>query len=133
MTTSTTIEVFQKAAQLGLKLGVEPPDTLTLQPASRCPPEFADALRVHKWHLLVVLGLPFVMVYSKALEETVFFCEDEATKDALIEAGASEWSIYTRAELRTLCEQNRVAPLSTTELKQLHQIKRTLNARIIPP
>jgi hypothetical protein len=26
--------------------------------------------------------------------------------------------------------QNRVAPLSATELKQLHQIKRTFNARI---
>ena len=41
-----------------------------------------------------------------------------------------QWSIYTRADLRILCEQNRVAPLSSTELKQLHQIKRTFNARI---
>ena len=129
MTTATTIEVFQKAAELGLKLGFEPPDNLTLQPASRCPAEFADQLRVHKWHLLHLLSLPFVMVYSQTLEETVFFCEDEATKAALIEAGASEWSIYTRAELRTLCEANRIAPLSATELKQLHQIKRTFTTR----
>jgi hypothetical protein len=70
--------------------------------------------------------------HSKALEETVFFCEDEATKAALVEAGALEWSIYTRAELRILCEANRLAPLSSTELKQLHQIKRTFNARYSP-
>jgi hypothetical protein len=130
MTTATTVEVFQKAAELGLKLGVEPPDTLTLQPASRCPADFADALRVNKWHLLHLLGLPFVMVYSKAIEETVFFCQDEDTKAALVQAGADEWSIYTRSELRILCEQNRIAPLSATELKHLHQIKRTFNARI---
>ena len=40
------------------------------------------------------------MVYSQTLEETVFFCADEATKAALIEAGAEEWSIYTKDELR---------------------------------
>ena len=70
------------------------------------------------------------MVYSKALEETVFFCQDEATKAALIEAGAEEWSIYTRAELQTLCVQNRVAPLTQAELAKLYEIRRTFNARI---
>jgi hypothetical protein len=129
MTTSTTIEVFQKAAELGLKLGVEPPGTLTLQPASRCPPEFADALRAHKWHLLHLLGLPFVMVHS-ATQETIFFCEDEDTKAALVEAGASEWSIYTKDELRVLVAQNRIAPLSPDELRKVHEIKRTFHGRI---
>ena len=56
--------------------------------------------------------------------------KNEATKAALIEAGADFWSIYTRDELRVLVAQNRVAPLSATELKQMHQIKRTFNARI---
>ena len=51
-------------------------------------------------------------------------------KRALVEAGAEEWSIYTKAELRVIVAQNRVAPLSAGELKQLHQIKRTFNARI---
>ncbi len=131
MTTTNTIEVFQKAAELGLKLGFEPPDTLTLQPASRCPADFAQSLREHKPQLLALLRLPFVMVFSESLGETIFFCEDEDTKAALVQAGADEWSIYTRSELQSLCEQNRVAPLSATELKQLHQIKRTFNARII--
>ena len=130
MTTTTTIEVFQKAAELGLKLGFEPPDTLTLQPASRCPAEFAEALKAHKPALLALLRLPFVMVFSETLGETIFFCADEATKAALIEAGADCWSIYTRAELRTLCEANRIAPLSADELRKVHEIKRTFNGRI---
>jgi hypothetical protein len=131
MTTTSTIEVFQKAAELGLKLGFEPPDTLTVQPARLCSAEFAEALKAHKAALLALLKLPFVMVYSKALEETVFFAEDEATKAALIEAGASEWSIYTRAELRVLVAQNRVAPLSDAELRKVHEIKRAFNGTIV--
>ena len=31
MTTAATIEVLRKAAEFGLKLGIEPPDTLTFQ------------------------------------------------------------------------------------------------------
>ena len=70
------------------------------------------------------------MVFSQILGETIFFCEDEHTKTALVEAGADEWSIYTRDELRILCDQNRVAPLSPDELRKVHEIKRTFNGRI---
>jgi hypothetical protein len=126
----STTQVLERAAELGLKLGIEPPDTLTVQPVDRCPADFADTLRAYKRHLLGVLSLPFVMMYSKALEETVFFCQDEATKAALVQAGGEEWSIYTRDELRTLCEQNRVAPLSPAELRKVHEIKRTFGSRI---
>jgi len=86
--------------------------------------------RAHKWHLLSSLQLPFVMVFSEALGETIFFCQDEATKEALIEAGASEWSIYTKAELRILVAQNRIKPLTQAELRKVHDIKRTFGARI---
>ena len=129
---SAIVPLLVQASELGLKLGIEPPDTLTVQPASNCPPEFADALRAHKWYLLILLSLPVVMVRSATLQETIFFCEDEATKAALVEAGASEWSIYTRAELQILCKANRVAPLSPDELLKVHEIKRTFNARITP-
>jgi hypothetical protein len=130
MTTTTTIEVFQKAAELGLKLGVESPDTLTLQPARLCSAEFAEVLKAHKPALLALLKLPFVMVQSATLGETILFCEDEDTKGALVEAGAEPWSIYTRAELQTLCGQNRVAPLTAAELRKVHEIKRTFSGRI---
>jgi hypothetical protein len=56
------VPLLCQAAELGLKLEVKDSRTLTVEPASRCPPDFADALRAHKWHLLCVLSLPFVMV-----------------------------------------------------------------------
>ena len=56
--------------------------------------------------------------------------KDEATRGALIQSGADEWSIYTKDELRILVEQNRVAPLSPAELRKVHEIKRTFSGRI---
>jgi hypothetical protein len=86
--------------------------------------------RAHKWHLLSSLRLPFVMVYSEALGETIFFSEDEDTKATLIEAGAEPWSIYTRAELQVLVAQNRIKPLTQAELRKVHTLKRTFDARM---
>jgi hypothetical protein len=128
--TATLITVLQKAADLDLKLGFKPPDTLTMEAAKRWPRQFAQILPDYKPRLLALLGLPFVMVYSELLNETVFFCEDETTKAALLEAGADEWSIYTRDELRILVAQNRAKPFLPDELCKLHEIKRTFSARI---
>jgi hypothetical protein len=73
------------------------------------------------------------MLRSEALGgEIIFFSEDEATKSALVEAGASEWSIYTKDELRILVAQNRIASLTQVELRKLHEIKRTFGAKITP-
>jgi hypothetical protein len=74
--------------------------------------------------------LPFILVFSESLGETVFFCEDEDTKAALVAAGAESFSIYTQDELRILVAQNRVAPLSIAELRKVHEIKRTFSGRI---
>jgi hypothetical protein len=126
----STVEVLQKAAELGLRLGREAPDTLTVQPVARCPPDFAETLRVYKRRLLSLLQLPFVMVFSQILGETIFFCEDETTKAALVKAGAEPWSIYAKDELRVLVAQNRVAPLSPAELRKVYEIKRTFSGRI---
>ena len=128
--TDTPIAILQQGADVGLKLSFVPPDTLDVKESGPWPQSFADTLRAHKPQLLALLKLPFVMVYSRALEETLFFCEDEDTKAALISAGASEWSIYTKDELRILVVQNRVAPLLQAELRKLHEIKRTFGARI---
>jgi hypothetical protein len=70
------------------------------------------------------------MVYSEALGETIFFSEDEDTKATLIEAGAESWSIYTRAELQVLVAQNRIKPLTQAELRKVHTLKRTFDARM---
>jgi hypothetical protein len=128
--TPAPIALLQQAADCGLKLGFEPPDTLTVDPARLCSPKFAATLKAHKPALLALLKLPFVMVFSESLGETIFFCEDEATRAALVEAGADPWSIYARAELQTLCVQNRVAPLTAAELRKVHEIKRAFDGRI---
>ena len=125
----TPIKVFQEAVERGLRLGVEPCDTLTVQPAERCPPDFADKLRAHKRHLLVLLRLPFVMVYFRSLLETFFFAEDEDTRAALVEAGAEPASVYTRSELRMLVERHRRVPITVAELLRVHEAKRMFNAR----
>ena len=127
--TEPPIAVLQKAAEHGLRLKAVGND-LHVNPGRCCPPEFANTLRAHKPALLALLRLPFVMADSEALDETIFFAEDEASKAALVEAGAEPWSIYTRAELQTLCEQNRVAPLTAAELRKVHEMKRTFHGRI---
>ena len=129
--TPTAIALLQQAADYGLKLGFEPPNTLTVGPARVCSPEFAIVLKTHKPQLLALLRLPFCMVYSEVLEETILFAEDEDTKAALVKAGADEWSIYTRAELQILVEHSRAKPFVPDELCKLHTLKRTFPRRII--
>ena len=128
--TDSPISILQKASDLGLTLSFMLPDTLDVKASGPWPKSFADTLRTYKPQLLDLLRLPFVMVFSQILEETVFFCEDEDTKAALVEAGADEWSVYTKDELRVLVEQNRVAPLAIQELRRVHEIKRTFSGRI---
>jgi hypothetical protein len=77
-----------------------------------------------------LLKLPFVMVDSQILGETIFFAEDEDARVALVEAGAEPWSIYTKDELRVLVAQNRAKPFLPDELCRLHEIKRTFHGRI---
>jgi hypothetical protein len=128
--TDTPISILQNAADLGLKLGLKPPDTLSVESAKPWPRDFAETLRDYKPRLLMLLQLPFVMVYSQILGETIFFCEDEDTKAALVEAGAESGSIYTRAELQVLVAHHRAKPFIPDELLKLHQAKRTFDARI---
>jgi hypothetical protein len=128
--TESPISILQRAADLGLKLGLKQPDTLTVESAKCWPRDFAETLQNYKPRLLALLRLPFCMVYSEALGETIFFCEDEDTRAALVEAGANECSIYTMDELRVLVANNRVKPFLPDELCKLHESKRTFRGRI---
>ena len=67
---------------------------------------------------------------SKAVGDLLFFCEDQDTKAALLAAGAEEWRIYTKDELRLLAAQNRIKPLTDVDLRKVHEIKRTFHGRI---
>jgi hypothetical protein len=68
--------------------------------------------------------------FQKAAELGLKLAIAAPTKAALQNAGTEPWSIYARDELRILCEQNRIAPISNAELRKLHEIKRTFNAKI---
>jgi hypothetical protein len=126
------LDVLHQAHQRGLTLQPNG-DKLEISPAYDCPRDFVRTLQEYKpalvW-LLVSKGRTWTEFYSERLGDTVFFCEDEKTRDALVEAGASQWSIYTKAELGTLVVQNRVKPFTDAELKKVHELKRTFNARI---
>jgi hypothetical protein len=128
----TALEVLSEAHERGLVLSARG-DQLAVAPNRLLSPDFKGKLREFKPGLLPLLqtkGITWIEVHSERLGETIFFCEDERTKEALVEAGAEPWSVYTRAELQILVTQNRVAPLTDTELRKVHQIKRTFNARI---
>jgi hypothetical protein len=130
--TATPISILQKAADLGLRLGLKSPNTLTVESAEPWPSKFADTLRDYKTRLIALLRLPFVMMYSEILKETIFFCGDEATKAALVESGASKWSIYTKDELRVLVTQHRAKAFLPDELCKLHEAKRRFNGTVTP-
>lgn len=129
----TALDLIAEAGQLGLTLWAKDNGKLGFKPERRCPPEFKEKLRVLKAELLAFLqtkGVTWIEVFSECIGETVFFCEDEDTRAALVEAGAEPWSIYTKDELRMLVAQNRLAPLTAAELRKVHEIKRTFSGRI---
>ena len=127
--TQTTIDLLLEASRRGFRIKS---DGANLHIKPECPAEFADLVRSFKPHLLELLALHFVIVDSKTVGEILFFCADEPTKAALQDAGAEEWAIYTRDELKILVEQNRIKPFSAEELRKVHEIKHAFNARITP-
>ena len=128
----TTLEVLSEAQERGLVLSARG-DQLAVAPNRLLSPDFKGKLCEFKPALLPLLrtkGVTWIEVYSERLGENIFFCQDEATKAALVEAGADEWSIYTKDELRVLIAHNRVKPILPDELCKLHTIKRTFHGRI---
>src|SRR5262245_8401627 len=128
----TALEVLSEARERGLILRARG-DQLAVAPNRLLSPDLSAKLREFKPALLPLLqtkGITWIEFYSERVGETVFFCHDEETRDALIASGASEWSIYTKAELRTLATQNRVRPFTDDELRKVHAIKRTFHGRI---
>jgi hypothetical protein len=128
----TILEVLSQAQQRGLVLTPRA-NGVGARPNRLLTPDFARMLQEFKPALLPLLqtkSSTWIELYSERLNETVFFCADEEAREALIAAGADEWLIYTKAELAILVKKNRVAPFTRDELRKVHEIKRTFNARI---
>ena len=73
------VDVLKRAADHGLTLRING-EKLRVLPAERLSPDFAEVLKAHKPALLALLKLPFVMVYSETLEETLFFARTRPPK-----------------------------------------------------
>jgi hypothetical protein len=128
----TALEVLAEARKRGLLISARG-DQLAVGPNRLLSSDFAHKLREFKPALLPLLrtkDITWIEVHSERLGETILFCEDEATKEGLVEAGAEPWSVYTKAELRQLVQQNRIAPLSSAELRKLHDIRRTFRSTV---
>ena len=129
----TAFDVLSESHQRGVTMWAKDNGKLGFKPERLCSPAFREKLSAHTPQLLALLqtnGITWIEVFSEGIGETIFFCEGEDTKAALVEAGAPEWRIYTKDELRTLNAQNRIALLTAAELRKVHSIKRTFSARI---
>ena len=129
----TAFDVLSESHQRGVTVWAKDNGKLGFKPERLCSPELREKLSAHKPQLLALLqtkGITWIEVFSERIDETIFFCEDDDTRGALIKAGASAWSIYTKAEIRQLVQQNRIAPLSSAELRKVHEIHKIFHARI---
>lgn len=87
-----TLELYQRAVSLGLKLEPRGGDKLAVIPGNRCPPDFADMLRQHKREILSLLesqaaGLtpdcaPWLHVAKQVLAGEFVRC-DSSTRESL--------------------------------------------------
>jgi len=120
------VEVLIAVDAMGGRLEIAGDKLRLLLPAN-CSDELKAAIRQQKPNLLNLVRLTFLIVRSGLLNATVFFVPDDATKDSLVSAGASDGSIYTRSELAALVHQ-RVTP---KELPRIHAGKQIFKGKVV--
>lgn len=121
----TPISTWLAVAAIGGRLRIAEGGLRMLLPAD-CPPELKDAIRQHKAALLQLVRLDFLTVRSDALNATIFWTPDEATKEALVFFGASPGSVYTAAELQHLVH----CRVTVHDLPLIHTAKRQFDGTV---
>jgi hypothetical protein len=86
-------------------------------------------IRQHKFALLELLGLNFLVVRSATLNTTLFWTPDEATKKSLTAAGADSGNIYTASELKQLVNRR----VTVGDLPLLHAARQRFNGKLTEP
>lgn len=125
---TTPFDVLLGVLGVGGKLG-QAGDRLRMLLPANCPPELKNAIRQHKFELLELLRLDFLVVRSDALDTIVFWTPDEVTKGSLVAAGADSENIYTASELEQLIHRR----VAATELPLFHAAKQRFQGRLINP
>lgn len=123
----TPLETYLAVGEIGGQLDTTSDGKLRMLLPVACPPELKDAIRAHKPALLRLLQLDFLVVRSDVLKATVFWTRDEATKDAIAQAGIDRGRIYTAAELQNLV----TCQTTEAELPLIHEAKVRFNGRLI--
>jgi hypothetical protein len=123
------IQVLIAVADMGGKLGICEGDALWARLKRNCPPALKDSIQRHKPALIELLRLNFLVVRSDALNATLIWAPDEATKQALLAAGAEASSIYTATELAHLVNRK----VTSGELPAIHAAKQRFHGRLTEP
>ena len=102
-----------------------------MKPSRLCPAEFAESPQSAQTRTPGVAAIALCHgVLRDPRGDDLLLRGRGHQSGALVEAGAEEWSIYTKDELQRSVTQNRVAPFSAAELRKVHEIKRTFSGRI---
>jgi hypothetical protein len=123
----TPVDALLSVAAIGGQLGIIGDELRMLLPAD-CSPELKAAIRANKPGLMQLLRLNFLVVRSDGLGTTLLWVPDEATKTALVAAGADPGIIYTAGELDRLVGGR----VSVRELSMIHAAKKKFAGRIMP-
>ncbi len=125
----TPVETLLAVADIGGKLGIAEGERLRMLLPPDCPAGLKDAIRHHKGAMLGLLRLNFLVVRSDALDATVLWAPDQATKDALLAAGADAGRIYTPDELRQVVSRR----VTVEQLRLIHAAKLRFKGKLAEP
>ena len=122
---NTPIQILLTVRAIG-DLSIAASDKLRVRLPVDCDSALEHEIREQKAALLRLLGAKFLVVWSRLLDEIVFFVIDEETKQLLVASGAERASIYSRAELAVLVQHN----ATPSKLMRLHELKQVFNGTI---
>jgi hypothetical protein len=125
---TTPVQILLNVRANGGDLSIATGDQLRVRLPVDCSSKLKREIREQKAALLLLLGAKFLVVWSRLLNEIVFFVADDETKTLFVVYGAAPGSIYTRDELAALVQRK----VTSDELTRIHAAKQQFNATVAP-